>query len=67
LYKGIVIKADANNGGTVFVGGPQVAASGANCGLPVSASEGITLPVEYASALYVIASDASQVVYFLGN
>lgn len=67
LYKGVVIKADGNNGGTVFVGGPVVAASGANSGIPLSGGEGLTVTVEYANQLYVIASDADQVVYFLGQ
>lgn len=68
LYKGVLIKADAANTGTVSVGGPGVTATGeTTAGIPLSATEGLLIPVEDATRIWIIGSAANQKVFYLGN
>ncbi len=66
LGKGVQIKADAANSGTVYVGGSTVTADAADAtdGFPLSAGEGLLVPVDDPSKVYLIGSAAGQKVFF---
>lgn len=67
LVKGVLIKAAAANSASIFVGKAGVAATGAtNGGLALAAGEGIFIPVEDASTIWLISTTGSQGVSFLG-
>jgi len=59
---GVVIKADDDNSGNVYVGGSGVTTSD---GFRLSAGQGITLEIDDASKIYVIADSSGQKVYWI--
>ena len=68
VIKGVQLKADAANTGIIYVGyNPSVTAAAADTtdGFPISAGEGIFVPVEDITRIYVIASAAAQEIYWL--
>ena len=70
LYRGILVKADAENTGIVYIGdGTSVTAgdTDATDGFPLSAGESIFLEITLANQIYVIASATNQKLYFLGT
>jgi hypothetical protein len=66
LARGILVRADANNAGTVYVGGVRVTTTGVNAGLPLAAGDSIFIPVQDPSQVYLVASQASQAVCAIG-
>jgi hypothetical protein len=66
LRNGITIKADASNAGIVYVGNSDVTAGNAAAtdGFPLSAGNEVTIHVARLADIYVIASQANQVVYW---
>lgn len=67
LAKGVQLKADEANTGTVFVGGAGVTAgtTPATDGFPLAPGDGLFVPIDRASKLRLIATAASQNVYWL--
>ncbi len=66
LTKGVQIKAPETNSGVVYVGASGVTADSADAtdGFPLSPGEGLFVPVDDPSKLYVIASAAGQKVFW---
>lgn len=64
LKRGIVVKALSTNAGIVYVGFSSSLTT--SNGFPLAANESITLEVDSASRIWVIASTTSQEVRFLG-
>jgi hypothetical protein len=66
LEKGVIVKAAAGNGGTVYVGNSDVTANSAEAtdGFELTAGESITVPVDDVSKVYVIGSGAGQQVFW---
>lgn len=60
--RGILIKAKADNAGTVYVGLTGVTTL---TGFELSAKESVVIPHMKPSEIYVIASEASQYVYWV--
>lgn len=65
--KGVLVKADVNNAGEVYVGPVSVTAGSpdSTSGLQLSANDSVELEVADVSDVYVIASAAGQKVYWL--
>lgn len=63
LKFGIVVKADPNNTGKVYVGDSSVSTSN---GYLLTAGEGIAFEIDNASKVWVIADTDNQKVYWLG-
>jgi hypothetical protein len=59
---GVVLKADNDNTGSVYVG---LTGLGATTGFRLKAGEGITIEVDDPSKIYVIASAAAQTVHWV--
>ena len=66
--QGVLIKAALSNTGTVYVGNSDVTAGSAAAtdGFPLSAGASLALEFIRPDQIYVIASTANQVVYWLG-
>ena len=66
--KGILLKAAVTNAGIIYVGNNDVTAgtTGATDGFPLSGGDSVFIEVSDPSELYVIASVATQVLYWLG-
>jgi hypothetical protein len=64
--KGVQLKADAANSGTVYVGNSNVTAgtTDATDGFPLAGGEGLFVPVDDPSKVYVIGSAAGQNVFW---
>jgi hypothetical protein len=60
--RGILIKAKADNAGTVYIGLTGVLTT---TGFELSAKESVVIPHLRASEIYVIASEVSQYVYWV--
>ena len=65
--RGVQIKAASANSGLVYVGNSDVTAdaSDATDGFPLAPGEGLFLPVDDPSRIYVVGSAASQKVFFV--
>lgn len=65
--QGVLVKADAANGGIVYVGNSDVTAgtTAATDGMPLSAGESVLVKVDNANKIYVIGSAVDQVAYFM--
>jgi len=63
LMFGVVVKADINNSGNVYVGDSSVSTSNGYC---LTAGEGIAFEIYDASKVYVVADTDNQKVYWLG-
>lgn len=66
--KGVVIKAAADNSGILYVGKDNTVTAGttaATDGYPLSAGDSITLPINNANLVWLIASANNQKVFFL--
>lgn len=64
--KGVQLKADAANSSTVYVGNADVTADAADGtdGFPLSAGEGLFVPVDDASKVYLRAGASGQKVFW---
>ncbi len=68
VIKGVQLKADAANTGIIYVGsnsGVTAAAADTTDGFPIAAGEGIFIPIEDITRLWIIASVAAQEIYWL--
>jgi len=68
LTRGLQLRAAATNTGTVYVGASSAVtadAADATDGFPLAAGEGLLVKVDDASKVYLIASAASQKVFYL--
>lgn len=67
VLKGIQLKADAANTGIIYVGksGVTDASADGTDGFPLSAGDGLFLPLDDVSLVYAIASAAAQELYWL--
>jgi hypothetical protein len=66
--RGVQLKAAAENTGTIYVGmdsGVTAGSVDATDGFPLAAGEGLFLPIDDASKVYVIGSANNQRVYWL--
>ena len=65
--QGVIITADSDNSGTVFIGNSDVdaGATDATSGIPLSAGESLFFSANNPSSIYVIASVVNQKVYWL--
>lgn len=65
--KGVLIKASFNNSGTVYVGKSDVTAAtnDATDGMELGPGESVTIPVDNANKVYIIASVANQRVFWM--
>ena len=63
LNAGIVVKADSNNSGNVYVGDSSVSTSN---GFALAAGEGIAFEIDDASKVWVVADSSGQKIYWLG-
>ena len=65
--QGVIITADSDNSGTVFIGNSDVdaGATDATSGIPLSAGESLFFSANNPSSIYVIASAVNQKVYWL--
>lgn len=65
--RGVQLKAAAGNTANVFVGGAGVTAGtlDATDGLPLAAGEGLMIPVDDASKIFLRAASGSQKVFFI--
>ena len=67
--RGVLVKADAANSGTVYVGLSTVTkgadGTDATAGFELSAKESVVIPHLKASEIYVIGSASGQKVYFI--
>lgn len=59
LKQGILLYALAGNGGTIDIGGPDVASG---TGIPLTADKSIVLPLEDADGVYAVASAPGQIL-----
>jgi len=59
---GVVVKADDDNSGNVYVGGSGVTTSN---GFRLGAGQGISLEIDDASKIYVIADSSGQKVHWI--
>lgn len=64
---GVLIKADKDNTGIVYVGmsGVTIATDDDTDGFPLEPSESVTIPVDNAEKVYVIADTNNQVVHWV--
>jgi hypothetical protein len=65
--RGVQLKAASANTGTVYVGNSDVTADSADAtdGFPLAPGEGLFLPVEDPTRVYVVGSAAGQKVFFV--
>ena len=65
--QGVIITADSDNSGTVFIGNSDVDAGStdATSGIPISAGESIFFSASNPNVIYVIGSAVNQKVYWL--
>ena len=65
--QGVIITADADNSGNVFIGTATVTAGAANdtSGIPIGAGESLFFSASNPNVIYVIGSAADQKVYWL--
>lgn len=61
---GVLVKADAANAGTVYVGPEGVAEAD---GYPLAAGEEVFVPVDDVAKVYVIASEADQAAAWMAT
>lgn len=66
-FRGVQVKADSSNTGVVYVGNSDVTAGSAEAtdGFPLSAGQGLFVPVQDAATVYVVGSSAGQKVYWV--
>jgi hypothetical protein len=64
--RGVQLKAASANTGTVYVGNSDVTADSADAtdGFPLTPGEGLFLPVDDPSRVYVVGSTSGQKVFF---
>lgn len=64
---GVIIKADDDNSGDVYIGNSDVTAGGADAtdGFRLTAGDGMFIEVDDANMVYAIGSAAGQKLYFL--
>ncbi len=67
VRKGVQIKADAGNSGTVYIGLSDVTKGdvAATDGFPLAAGEGLFVPCNDITLIYAIGSASGQKVYYL--
>lgn len=68
VKQGVLIKADINNAGTVYVGNSASVTAGAvdsTSGFPLEPNDWLELEVDDVSSVYLIASQANQKVYWI--
>ena len=65
LYRGVTIVADESNSGTVVVGNSNHVTT--STGFPLLAGESVTVNVDDAAKVWLIADDTDQLVKFMGN
>ena len=65
--RGVAIKADLDNSGTIYIGNSDVTAGtiAATDGMPLSAGESIEIEIDNPNKLYAIASTNNQKVYWM--
>jgi len=65
--RGVVVKAANSNTGTIFVGNSDVTADSADAtdGFELGAGESVTIEIDNANKVYVIASAVNQTVYWI--
>ena len=65
--QGVIITADADNSGSVFIGNSDVdaGATDATSGIPISAGESLFFSASNPNVIYVIGSAVNQKVYWL--
>lgn len=66
---GVAVKAHAGNAGTVYVGNANTVTANtvaATDGYPLAAGEEITIPIDNAAGIFVIASANTQYVSWIG-
>tara|TARA_Y100000310_G_scaffold6555_1_gene7351 strand:+ start:367 stop:735 length:369 start_codon:yes stop_codon:yes gene_type:complete len=65
--QGVIITADSDNSGTVFIGNSDVdaGATDATSGIPITAGESIFFSASNPNVIYVIGSAVNQKVYWL--
>jgi hypothetical protein len=66
--RGVTIKADSDNAGTVFVGASAAvtaAAADATCGFPLAPGESVTVEVQDVGAVWLISETGTNTVYWL--
>jgi hypothetical protein len=68
LDRGLVIKADPDNTAPVYVGREGLSAGEVEelCGYPLFPGDTVTIEIEDASKIYVVAASGTQKVYWLG-
>lgn len=66
-YKGVLVKADDDNQGDVYVGGAGVTAGTveATDGIRLKAGDSVFLPINHPASIYVIASVANQKAWWI--
>lgn len=64
--RGVQVKADSANAGIVYIGNSDVTNGSADAtdGFPLSAGQGLFVPAQDAATVYVVASAATQKVYW---
>lgn len=66
---GVLLKADKNNAGTVYVGLSDVTAgtAAATDGFPLDANDTLFIEVSNSNLLYVFASQDNQIIYWIAS
>jgi len=66
---GVIIKAYSGNLGTVYVGlvGVTAGTAEATDGFPINANENVMIEAENVNLIYLIASQANQLVYWIAS
>lgn len=66
---GVLLKADKNNAGTVYVGLSDVTAgsTAATDGFPLDANDVLFIEIANPNLLYVIASEVNQIIYWIAS
>lgn len=59
---GVVLKADASNSGTVYVGNSNVTTSN---GFPLTAGQSLEIQADSTAAIWVVGSAAGQIVHWI--
>ena len=65
--KWVIVQADDDNTGDIYVGSSTVANSGGNRGLRLGPGRTVTIPVDQLSDIYLIGSAASQTYEYLAG
>jgi hypothetical protein len=65
--RGVQVKAAVSNTGTVYVGNSDVTADSADAtdGFPLAPGDGLFLPIDDPTRVYLVASAAGQKVFFV--